>query len=627
MGNKIAQVRTSIINGDVPLLLSKTVLGKLGMVFDIERGQADFNKVGLRGFDLLVTASGHPAIPIIPTTMDGDPSAFHAEDLKLVPKGEYVAFAVAHGAGPSKNPERYNFFYDKKLDPGVKDMLTRERLPREEYLAWWRTSTVGYDCWLETEHAWVRVHVTPRKALFNPSTWKTRASVQKEMLAQTAIDVRVTEGMRCTSGRWLETVVDRWQHDQINEPVFDFLWIGRTWIGKRQAPSLPLCTPRGYGTGAMQAAAHQPHVQDAAAGGGHPLGSDCTSQLGSHGDQGLYHGSQGSGKAAGSDGTDDHSHVPAGASHEGGRAQDRVRHLDYQGQSPPIDPRLTQCSRSRAHEDREVQRTPILRNHKELWRVDGEGAGESRQPRPRACEVWALVQAEAHEQGHQGLLQQRCATPIPELDRSDLEDGKPEIRVYSEGIVGPGGGTIVDGELEAKDPPGHRQREQNGGGNGPEGRCRDPGVGDQVGAVEGQGQGIGQQLDSFGAHNRTEDAGCGMTKGKILSNSLQGREETELCRIGGRKCCPELARDCFFTEEEFVGAYRGRHEINETGFGEEWREERHDYRDSSDDSDCFHDAMEDIEEAAVYECREFTLNDRIAFAYDSGDFSFATFLR
>ena len=228
LGDKVVHVRTSIINGDVPLLLSKTVLGKLGMVFDIERGQADFNKVGLRGFDLLVTASGHPAIPIVPTRMDGDPSAFHAEDLKLVPKGEYMVFAVAHGAGPSKNPERYNFFYDKKLDPGVKDMLTRERLPQDQFLAWWRASAVMSDFWLECEHAWVRIHVTPRKALFNPSTWKTRATVQKEMLAQTAVEVRVTDGVCCTSSRWLETVVDRWQHGQINEPLYDFLWVGRT---------------------------------------------------------------------------------------------------------------------------------------------------------------------------------------------------------------------------------------------------------------------------------------------------------------------------------------------------------------------------------------------------------------
>ena len=134
LGNKIVQVRTSIINGDVPLLLSKTVLGKLGMVFDIEKGQADFNKVGLRGFDLLVTASGHPAIPIVPTRMDGDSTMFQAEDLKLVPKSQYMAYAVAHGSRCSRSPDMYNFFYDKKLDPGIKAMLVQEKLPQEEFV-------------------------------------------------------------------------------------------------------------------------------------------------------------------------------------------------------------------------------------------------------------------------------------------------------------------------------------------------------------------------------------------------------------------------------------------------------------------------------------------------------------
>ena len=42
LGGYILQVRTSIITGDIPLLLSKTVLGKMGMVFDVENGSADF---------------------------------------------------------------------------------------------------------------------------------------------------------------------------------------------------------------------------------------------------------------------------------------------------------------------------------------------------------------------------------------------------------------------------------------------------------------------------------------------------------------------------------------------------------------------------------------------------------
>ena len=176
-----------------------------------------------------------------------------------------MAFAVAHGGGPSKNPELYNFFYDKKLDPGVKGMLSRKRLPQDEFLAWWRASAVMSDFWLESDHAWIRIHTTPRKALFNPSTWKTRATVQKEMLVQTSAEVRVTDGVCCTTGRWLETVVDRWQHEQVNEPLFDFFWVGRTWIGKRQAPNSFPRVPCEHGTGAMQAAAHQPYVEDSAA--------------------------------------------------------------------------------------------------------------------------------------------------------------------------------------------------------------------------------------------------------------------------------------------------------------------------------------------------------------------------
>ena len=46
LGNKVVHVRTSIINGDIPLLLSRTVLGKLGMVFDIERGRPTFTRLG-----------------------------------------------------------------------------------------------------------------------------------------------------------------------------------------------------------------------------------------------------------------------------------------------------------------------------------------------------------------------------------------------------------------------------------------------------------------------------------------------------------------------------------------------------------------------------------------------------
>ncbi|CAE7427315.1 GIP, partial [Symbiodinium pilosum] len=93
----------------------------------------------------------------------------------------------------------------------------------------------------------------------------------------------------------------------------------------------------------------------------------------------------------------------------------------------------------------------------------------------------------------------------------------------------------------------------------------------------------------------------GEDKNEALTAGPHGEERLLTRKFGGRKCCPELGRDCFFTEEEFVEAYKNRNEICEIDF------------DGGDE--------ESIE---VFECKEFTAEDRIAFAYDSGDFSFAT---
>ena len=66
LGDSMVQLRTSIIPGDIPLLLSKTVLGKLGMIYDVDQDRADITAVGLNGYELMLTPSGHPAIPIKP---------------------------------------------------------------------------------------------------------------------------------------------------------------------------------------------------------------------------------------------------------------------------------------------------------------------------------------------------------------------------------------------------------------------------------------------------------------------------------------------------------------------------------------------------------------------------------
>ncbi|CAE7304830.1 GIP, partial [Symbiodinium sp. KB8] len=136
LGDKVVQLRASIIPGDIPLLLSKTVLGKLGMIYDVSDGCADFTQVGLKGYKLLSTASGHPAIPIVPAKPAGGVrSVLSIEDLSLEPRAQYMVHAVAF-AGHSSQP-LYNLYYEKKLPPEVKVMLSQTQLCRESFISWW----------------------------------------------------------------------------------------------------------------------------------------------------------------------------------------------------------------------------------------------------------------------------------------------------------------------------------------------------------------------------------------------------------------------------------------------------------------------------------------------------------
>ncbi|CAE7324091.1 hypothetical protein AK812_SmicGene40206 [Symbiodinium microadriaticum] len=136
LGDKVVQLRASIIPGDIPLLLSKTVLGKMGMIDDVSLGCADFTQVGLKGYKLMSTASGHPAIPIVPAKPAGGvKSVLSIEDLSLEPREQYTVHAVAYTGLSTQS--LYNLYYEKKLRPDVKVMLSQTQLCRESFFAWW----------------------------------------------------------------------------------------------------------------------------------------------------------------------------------------------------------------------------------------------------------------------------------------------------------------------------------------------------------------------------------------------------------------------------------------------------------------------------------------------------------
>ncbi|CAE7261007.1 RE2 [Symbiodinium sp. CCMP2592] len=217
LGGFNIQVRTSIIAGDIPLLLSKTVLGKLGMVYDVQNGKADFKAINLMNYELTNTSSGHPAIPIVPVDVhSGGTPNLQVEDLRLQQAEQYMTvYAVAHH-GPQA-PKYSGIFYDKKLDPSTRDMLSQDRLQRDVFVTWWEKSKFDRDFWLETPYMWVRVHLVPRRAMFNPSTWRTGSTVQRDMLVSSIGDVRVTECVCCKTGGWIESTVDRWLPGQIDQ--------------------------------------------------------------------------------------------------------------------------------------------------------------------------------------------------------------------------------------------------------------------------------------------------------------------------------------------------------------------------------------------------------------------------
>ncbi|CAE7241098.1 RE2 [Symbiodinium sp. CCMP2592] len=175
MGGQVIELKASIINGDVPLLLSKDSLAQLEMVYDVAANRADFRALGLKGFGLITTTSGHPAIPIIPARPGEGAGRLVIADRQAPSDVQYTAFAVSttslKSQGPPKSGSRfstsspnspptsspnqavnYKIFYDKKLSPEAKNILTQDRLHEQSFISWWEGSKVSTDFWLEGEH-------------------------------------------------------------------------------------------------------------------------------------------------------------------------------------------------------------------------------------------------------------------------------------------------------------------------------------------------------------------------------------------------------------------------------------------------------------------------------------------
>ena len=122
------------------------------------------------------TTSGHPAIPIRPAKAGEGEGELPLADSGLATAEQYTAFVLSDYIPTAPKP--YKIFYDKKPSPEVKQMLTQHHLSETAFLASWNNTNIDSDFWVEGEFAWHRTHVTRRRSLFSPYSWKTHGTVQ-----------------------------------------------------------------------------------------------------------------------------------------------------------------------------------------------------------------------------------------------------------------------------------------------------------------------------------------------------------------------------------------------------------------------------------------------------------------
>ncbi|CAE7293046.1 RE1 [Symbiodinium sp. CCMP2592] len=245
IGGHPIMVRISVVNGDVPLLLSRPVLGKLGMVLDVDRNTADFRELRVQELQLVITDTGHPAVPIKPIYVDsalaqgGD---WNGPEVKILSeRAQYTVFALEtvrvsssdiHDEVPESNevpnvlqppastegplqitystprsiprPRNENvkdessIFYPKKLGAAVKGMLLADKLSCTSFMTWWNSTPTSNDFWIEGEQVLVRIHVIPRRTLFNPSKpSRVKHIVSTILYTEAGVTQRMTPLFRC----------------------------------------------------------------------------------------------------------------------------------------------------------------------------------------------------------------------------------------------------------------------------------------------------------------------------------------------------------------------------------------------------------------------------------------------
>ena len=263
LGSQVVQVKVAVVNGDVPLLLSRKVLGQLGMVLDVASNRADFRATGVQGLALHLTETGHPAIAVQPEQKPAgsNPGPWQDIELQLFPKcAQYTAFVaesmsvegdrellcgdnhvrerVGSASVGLEAPQNPKLFFPKKIGLATHNMLLDDSLTPSSFMSWWENTKISNDFWVEGEHSLVRVHVVPRKHFFDPEGWSTGSEVHKHALLEQLGQVRSTWGVACKDRRLLCPQHELWRFIAPRNATYPVLWVGRTVFARAAQAAL-----------------------------------------------------------------------------------------------------------------------------------------------------------------------------------------------------------------------------------------------------------------------------------------------------------------------------------------------------------------------------------------------------
>lgn len=225
-------LKVSELDTDVPLLLSRPVLAQLGMKYDMVANMATFTSLGLFDVPLKTTAAGLPAIEVAANFGAAPqwPKGIVWESTEIYVPAESEAYMVRADTASHEAPKK--LFYPKKLDPLVIKKLSAELLCPEWFQGWWRDNEFLRDFWVEGDTYMDRIHVTPRRDLFDPREWHTQDTALKDCLLDSLGETRISTCISCTNGGKPIELSHAWR----NELKFKgkFLWIGRSRFERPQ---------------------------------------------------------------------------------------------------------------------------------------------------------------------------------------------------------------------------------------------------------------------------------------------------------------------------------------------------------------------------------------------------------